>query len=303
MRGISSRCWILALFVRDDNERMLLGDGVFMFKDSQQHFAGNSISSTVVEVQGNNGVMLAGQTMQASNQEFAGYVGDGALSKVEIENYRRQFLNFFKINHFYSVIYIMPDGSAVKRQRGFIVNAPTVQEVWQIHPEYNVALNFEDVNYYKYEEDPVTGEEIYGQSAIVLLQNAVTGGFVWDNRGLVWDNLGAVADPGRGGTTTLKIDSSDQVYPIWTVTGVADDPSLTNLTTGQHIEYNGRISEGQTLVIDMLNQTATLNGKNVLPNVSGTWMSFQPGINRISYETLNDNAPNSTIKWAEVANQ
>lgn len=303
MRGIANRCWILALFIRDDGERLLLGDGAYMFKNGQQHFAGNNISSTTVEVQGNNGIMLAAQTMQASNQTFSGYVGDAGLSKVEIENYRRQFLNYFQINHYYKVVYIMPDGTAIKRQRGFVATAPTVQEFWQIHPQFSVALNFEDVNYYKYEEDPVTGEEIYGQSATLLLQNAITGGFVWDEKGLVWDEIGAEIAAGKGGTTVVKIDSIDQVYPIWTINGLADNPSITNLTTGQEIKYNGRVSPSQTLIIDMLNQTATLNGKNVLQNVSGSWMSFAPGINRISYETDNNNASSSTIKWAEVVSQ
>lgn len=303
MRGIVNRCWILTLFIRDDGERLLLGDGAYMFKDSQQHFAGNNISSTTVDVQGNNGIMLAAQTMQAANQNFAGYVGDAALSKIEIENYRRQFLNYFQINHYYKVVYIMPDGTAIKRQRGFVATAPAVQEFWQIHPEFSVAMNFEDVNYYKYEEDPVTGEEIYGQSATLLLQNAITGGFVWDEKGLAWDNVGAEIAAGKGGTTVVKIDSVAQVYPIWTVDGLADNPSITNLTTGQEIRYNGRVSPSQTLTIDMLNQTATLNGKNVLQNVSGSWMSFAPGVNRISYETDNNNAPTSTIKWAEVVSQ
>lgn len=303
MREIKSRCWILALIVREDGERLLLGDGAFMFREGQQHFPGNNISNTVVEVQGNNGVMLAGQTMQAANQNFEGYIGDASLSKVEIENYRRQFINFFQLNQYYQVIYILPDGTAIKRQRGFITTPPSVEELWQIHPQYSVALNFEDINYYKYEEDPVTGEEIYGQSATLLLQNAVTGGWVWDENGLVWDNTGAEIAPGKGGTTVVKIDSSDQVYPVWTISGLADNPRLINLTTGQELRYTGRVSVGQTLVIDMLNQTATLNGKNVLPNVSGSWMSFAPGINRVSYETDNNNAPTSKIEWAEVVAQ
>lgn len=293
----------MALFIRDDGQRLLLGDGAYMFTADQKHFVGNNVSNTVVEVQGNNGVMLAGQTMQAANQNFDGYIGDAGLGKLEIENYRKQFINFFKLNTYYKVVYVMPDGSAIKRQRGFVVTAPSVEELWQIHPRYSVSLNFEDINYYKYEEDSVTGEEIYGQSATLLLQNAVTGGFVWDGIGLVWDEIGAVADPGKGGTSVVRIDSTDQVYPIWTVNGLADNPRITNLTTGQELTYTGRVSVGQTLVIDMLNQTATLNGKNVLQNVGGSWMSFAPGINRVSYETDNNNAPTSSIKWAEVVTE
>lgn len=300
MKGVTPRCWILALFIRDDGERLLLGDGAFEFNEKQQHFAANKISSTVIDVQGNDGSKLAGQTLRASNQKFQGYIGNAGVSKQEIEVYRRQFLNFFQVRARYEVVYIMPDGSAVKRQRGFLVSAPEVQELWQIYPEYSVALSFEDINYYKYEEDETTGEEVYGQSASVLLFNAITGGFVWDENGQTWDGLGAVIAPGKGGTTTLKIDSTDQVYPIWTVKGQADNPILENLTTGQKIQYIGRVSVGQTLEIDMLNQTAKLNGTNVLPNIKGSWLSFAPGVNRINYITGNNNATNSNIKWAEV---
>ncbi len=300
MRGIASRCWIMALFIREDKQRFLLGDGAFMFGEGQQHFAANKISSTVIDVQGSNGVLLAGQTMQASNQTFAGYIGDATLSKKEVENYRRQFINFFKLNTSYEVVYVMPDGSAIKRQRGFVVNAPEVQELWQMFPEYSVTLNFEDVNYYKYEEDEVTGEEIYGQSATLLLFNAIIGGFEWDNEGLVWDTVGAVTEPGKGGTTTVRIDSVSQVYPIWSINGLADNPTLENLTNGQKLQYKGRVSPGQVLNVDMLNHVATLDGTNVTNNVTGSWLSLASGTNRLNYTTSNNNAPTSTIKWSEV---
>lgn len=303
MKGITPKCWIMALFIREDRQRLLLGDGAFMFNEKQQHFVANKITSTVIDVQGGNGVLLAGQTMKAANQTFSGYVGDAGLGKEEIETYRRQFINFFQLNVPYEVVYIMPDGSAIKRQRGFLVNAPEIKELWQMFPEFSVTLNFEDINYYKYEEDDTTGEEIYGQSAAILLYNAITGGFVWDDKGFTWDEVGAVVAPGKGGTTTVKIDSVSQVYPIWTVDGLADNPRLENLTTGQTLKYTGRVAPGQVLEIDMLNHTAKLDGTNVVQNVTGTWLSFAPGSNRINYVTDNNNATNSSIKWAEVVLQ
>lgn len=300
MRGITPKCWIIALFIREDGGRLLLGDGAFMFHESQQHFAANKISSTVIDVQGGNGVLLAGQTMQASNQTFKGYIADSSVGREKTESYRRQFINFFKLNTVYEVVYVMPNGSAVKRQRGFVVNAPEVQELWQISPEYSVTLNFEDVNYYKYAEDPVTGDEIYGQSASVLPYNSTTGGFTWDGKGLIWDGVGAVSAPGVGGTTTVRVDSSDRVFPIWKVSGLSDNPALESLTTGQKLQYAGRISEGQTLVVDMLNHKATLDGTNVIQNVKGSWLYLVPGINKLNYLSDNRNAAVSSIEWAEV---
>lgn len=303
MRGITPRCWILALFIREDGERLLLGDGAFMFHESQQHFAANKISSTVIDVQGSNGVLLAGQTMQASNQTFKGFIADASIDREKTESYRRQFINFFKLNMVYEVVYVMTNGSAIKRQRGFVVNAPEVQELYQISPEYTVTLNFEDVNYYKYTEDPVTGAEIYGQSALVLPYNSTTGGFTWDDKGLIWDNNGAVSAPGVGGTTTVKVDSSDKVFPIWKVSGLSDNPALESLTTGQKLQYTGRVSEGQTLIIDMINHKATLDGANVIQNVRGSWLYLMPGVNKLNYISDNRNATVSSIEWAEVVMQ
>lgn len=299
MQDIQTRCWILALFIREDGERLLLGDGAYDFAEKQQHFSPNKVNSTVVNVQGNNGVFLAAQTMQASNQTFSGYVGDATLTKQEVETYRRRFINFFTINNIYEVVYIFPDGTAIKRQRGFIVNAPSVEEIWQIHPKYSITLNFEDVNYYKYEED-ADGNEIYGQNANIKLSNAVLGGYVSDAYGLTWDENGAISLPGQGGNTNIRIDSSSRVYPIWTIVGPATNPQLTNLTTGQTISYQGTVGPGQVLEIDILNHTANLDGTNLVQNVRGIWLSFAPGLNEVNYSTDNNNALDSTIKWAEV---
>lgn len=299
MQDIQTKCWILALFIREDGQRLLLGDGAYEFAEKQQHFASDKINSTVIDVQGNNGVFLAAQTKRASNQTFTGYIGDASLSKQEVESYRRAFINFFEINKIYEVVYIFPDSTAIKRQRGFIVNAPSVEEMFQIHPSYNITLNFEDVNYYKYEED-ANGNEIYGQNANIKLANAVLGGYVWDNKGLTWDSNGAISLPGQGGNTNIKIDSSSQVYPILVIKGPATNPRLTNITTGQTISYLGAVGVGQTLEIDMLNHTAKLDGSNLVQNVKGLWLSFAPGVNEVRYSTDNNNAFDATIKWSEV---
>ena len=297
--NLESKCFIVALFIRDDGERLRLGDGVYEFVEKQLHFAADKISNTTVDVQGGNGVLLAGQVRRANTQTFKGYVGDSGMSKVEVQTARREFINFFKEQHYFEVVYVMPDGSAVKRQRGFLVNAPEVKDLWQIYPQYSVGLSFEDVNYYRYNEDE-DGNELYGQEALLPLYNAPTGGYEWDDTGLIFDELGAVSLPGVGGTAEINIESTDYVYPIWTVSGLANNPSLENLTTGQKITYNGRVAPGQVLELDMLNRTATLGGVNVLNRVSGDWLSFVPGINRVNFKADNDNAGESTIKWAEI---
>lgn len=186
--GVNPKCYILALFVRDDGTRFLLGDDPFEFKDNQLHFQQNTMANDVVEVQGNDGYLLAGQVRRPGTQVFDGYVCNGTNSKEEVEVKRRAFLQFFRRSHFYKVIYVFPNGTAIQRKQGFLVDDPTVQELYQQYPEYHVALNFEDVNYYTYEEDD-QGHEIYAKQAIVpLARGGATGGLIWDNYGVVWED-------------------------------------------------------------------------------------------------------------------
>lgn len=176
--NITTQPFILSLFKRDDGVRFLLGSGAYEFKNSQLHFVANAFMNDVVEVQGNDGALLAGQVRRAKVQPFDGYVGDGSTIKSKIEQYRTNFMKFFQKNHFYTVIYIFPDGTAIQRRRGYIVDAPEVKELYQTAPEYHIAFNFEDVNYYKYSEND-EGEETYSNLAEILSSITVAGGLVW----------------------------------------------------------------------------------------------------------------------------
>lgn len=297
---ITRKCYILALFIRDDGERFLLGDGAYDFKEDQMHFIGNIFNNDIVEVQGNDGLLLAGQVRRPSSQSFDGYIGDATVAKSDIETYRRDFFAFFRKNYYYTVVYIFQDGTAIQRKRGFIVDAPEVKELFQLFPEYHIALNFEDTNYYDYQEDS-DGKEIYSKTVNVYPATGPTrGGLIWDSVGVVWDNIGATWEEGGGGTSTVLVESIDNVYPIWEINGPAVNPEIENVETGIIFKYTGSINASQTLTIDTLAKTASLNGVNVLNNLSGSWLYLEPGNNRIVYTTDNVGALPCTLKWQEV---
>jgi hypothetical protein len=298
---IQTECFILALFIREDGERILLGSGAYAFKDSQAHFSADSYVNDIVEVQGNDGVFLAGQVRRPTTQVFNGYIGDASVSKVDTEQYRRDFLAFFRKDFYYTVVYVFPNGTAIQRRKGFIVDAPEVKELYQMYPEYHVGLNFEDVNYYSYSENE-QGEEIYTKSALVNVSTgSIQGGLVWDSVGIVWDSVGAVwEEGGGGGPTTVMVDSIDRVYPVWRITGPTVNPQLAVIESGTTLSYAGTITETQVLEIDMFNRTAKLNGTSVIGNISGDWVYFRPGNNRVVYTTNNADADPSMIYWQEV---
>ena len=301
LSDIETKNYILALFIRDDGERFLLGSGAYEFEKDQLHFVANTYANDIVEVQGNDGVFLAGQVRRPQAQSFDGYIGDASVSKTDVEAYRKAFIAFFRKNYYYKVVYIFKDGSAIQRRRGFIVDAPEVKELYQLFPKYHISLNFEDINYYDYQEDS-GGEEIYGKTATIELNAGdINGGLMWDEYGVEWDAYGAEwEDSTSGGPTIVSVDSIDRVYPIWTVNGPATNPQLSNLTTGTTLSYTGTVTSGSTLVIDMLNKTAKLNNTSVVGNVSGDWVYFDSGNNRVSYTTNNATATASTIAWQEV---
>lgn len=205
MFNIQSTCFILALFVRDDGERFLLGDGMYEFADKQLHFAPNSIQSDIVELQGSDGQLLAGQVMRSSKQTFEGIIGDQTTSRTDIENARRRFINFFKTNKKYQVIYVLPDGRSITRYKGFIVEAPSAQELYQLTPKYSVSLMFEELPYYAYAEDDEGNPDFTDK---FLLQRStqtqvLSGGLKWDANGVVWQ-----------GAPILSINLCDEPYNI-----------------------------------------------------------------------------------------
>ncbi len=84
------------------------------------------------------------------------------------------------------------------------------------------------------------------------------------------------------------IDGTIETYPVATIYGPVQNPSLTNLTTGQTVGFASySLAIGETLVIDFAAKTAKLNG---VTNVRGSltqrdWWGLQPGVNEIAFDT------------------
>ena len=244
--SVRARSFILALFIRDDGERFLLGDRGFDFKDSQLHFSANTIENDEVAKQGVDGVMLAGQVRRASVQSFDGYVGDGTTLKEEVEQMRRDFIAFFANGHHFRVIYIDCNRNAWQRKGGYLVDAPEVKELWQIHPEYHVGLNFEDVNYYEYDEN-AEGEEILSNIISVPISSDVEGG-------LVWDENGAVSEP------------EEIEYDTETATASGTNISISDAVAApiSSFQLKGETSQNGTPTPDAPVAVQTVTGENVV---------------------------------------
>lgn len=258
-------CYILALIKRDDGERLLLGSGFYQFNKEQKHFNPNVFANDIVELQGADGQLLAGQVRRSSAQSFDGYIGDGTTSKQTVEQKRREFFLFFRKQHHYTVVYIMPDGTAIKRDRGYIVDAPAVQELYQVQPKWHIALAFEDVNYYSYAED-AQGNEIYSFTQTLGLANITDGG-------LIWDNDGAISEAQMQFFIGLKGDTYQNGTPTPT------SPVPVQIVTGE-----------QTITVNGTNYPVTLKSKNLFdkdhPNLIDGQVTYQKTLDTSAGKTV-----------------
>lgn len=256
---ITTKCYILALFIRDDGERLLLGDGFYEFTQKLQHFQPNTYENDIVPLQGSDGQLLAGQVRRTATQSFDGYIGDATANRQIIEQKRTDFLTFFRKKHFYKVIYIFPDGTAIQRKRGYIVDAPSVPELWQRFPEYHIGLNFEDVNYYEYAEDEF-GDEIYAHIINIALSSALEGG-------LVWDAIGAITD----GITWSNIQTTQGEYI--TINNALDIPAkLAGVEMLGKAEQSGTPTPDAPIPVQTVTgeNVVKITGKNLLPTITGS---------------------------------
>lgn len=269
LADITAQGWILAYFIRSDGERFLLGTGAYDFKSDLQHFQPNTMANDIVELQGTDGQLIAGQVRRSATQSFNGYVGDSTQNRERIEELRRDFLMFFRKNFFYKTVYIYPNGTAIQRKRGYLVDAPSVPELYQFFPEYHVALNYEDPNYYEYAEDAY-GDEIFANILAITLTTPSAGGLVWDaigavSHGYTWSN------PQTASGSAFQITGIEGApLTLTEITGNAtqngtptpDAPVAVNTTTGENVvkitgknllnvsELNGKTVAGLTLSVN-----------------------------------------------------
>lgn len=297
--SLSSAQYIYALFIRDDGEKFVLGVDNYPFSEKQQHFKANTISNDTIELQGVDGVLLAGQVERASTQDFDGYVGDPGMKKLETEQLRRDFFQFFAKNHKFTVVYVLSDQKAIKRQRGFLVDAPEVKEIDQNSPQYHIAMGFEDVNYYSYDED-AAGHEIFANSVDIVRTDEVSGGAEWDTKGLVWDNIGISFEDGSGGELVISVGGISGVYPTISIKGECKDPVIENPTTGDVMMWHGTVAAGQELVIDCNKQTVKISGLSQIANFEGDWLRLAEGQNRIIFTSGGGDNKICRVSFSEV---
>ena len=100
--------------------------------------------------------------------------------------------------------------------------------------------------------------------------------------------------------TNVINNGSKIIYPIITFTGEGSNPELRNNTTGKYFGVDFNLSDGDEVVVDMLNRTILLNGGSVVSYKSSgsSWWGLEVGDNLCSLTTdAVDDTITAEVTW------
>jgi hypothetical protein len=152
------------------------------------------------------------------------------------------------------------------------INARVRANMTQVDPEYTYGFIKSALTFFcpdpRYYDNAVNTTSLVVQTPLGRgynrTYNVTYGGGTQSNTGLVINQ----------GTTTT--------YPTITIKGPATNPTVGSFTSGQFIQLNYSLVATDTVVIDLLNRTITLNGNPARNLITGTsqWFAAPPGTSK-----------------------
>ena len=285
-------------FIRDDGVTLAFdGEEIYLAKDNTL-LTRPDPRTTAIEYTGADGGEMIRQQNSIYEQTVNGLIAPKTTTYWQLATSLSQF---FQINHTYKIVYIKKDGEMFAISNAWISGG--LQIVPVPHEEYSnwyITFAIGNTAWTEYTEDS-EGKEIYSNNVVLPLLTANAGGEMWDSVGEEWDSVGGEWEAGSGGVQTINIDSTQNVYPVWTVEGPCVNPVLQNNTTDTVATYNGTVSSGQTLVVDFESGTAYLNSALVTRYVNGL-VSLAPGNNTVGFNSDGGATENSTVSWNNIIN-
>lgn len=286
----------VAKIVRDDAVSFEFDANEIYLSTNNTMLIRPEISSTDVDYTDIDGGEMIMQKLPPQVQPFEGIIYPKTSDYWDMYF---KLVSFFKINHYYTIIYKKKSGQLFAQRDAWLINnlqvsPPADEDV----STFTVGFKVKNSSLFEYLEDS-EGNEVYANIATLPLLSAAEGGEDWDTVGQKWDPVGSVWSAGNGGVQNISIDSVTPIYPVWTVIGSAVNPVLQNNTTDTLATYEGTVAAGQTLIVDFSTGVATLDGAIVSRNITGQ-VKFNPGMNLAGFNSDGGTATNSTIKWNNV---
>lgn len=290
-------------FRRDDGRRLKIGGwSTFIDGATDDLFPVKALRSSTFNYAGADGGQMVKQFYEPWTIKFSGYIhrAGGALADMQA---RQEFLSFFERGRYFTAVFTDCYGRQSQIREGWLSTAPqtTLRSKLERGQTWGVELTFGDPYLYEYAEDD-DGNIIYAHSIDVPVykQAVSSAGYIYTSAGYIYGAKGYASMGAVDATPSVYIDSIIPVQPVWTVTGLAVNPSLRNVSTNTQMTYNGTVARGQTLTVDTLNRTAFLGTANVTSNMTGSWVGLVSGVNRLRYIISSGTATKSTLSWNGV---
>lgn len=163
-------------------------------------------------------------------------------------------------------------------------------DVNYVHWQAKVEMSF-------YATDPRL-YDVGTQSGVVGLPTG-TGGTTWPvTWPLSWGTAAA------GGTLNCVNAGKATTFPVLTITGPIDNPTVQNVTTGQFITFAITLGSTDVLTVDMTNRVVQLNGGgNLRGSVTNVppWWGLIPGSNTVQFSANTTKTGSQlTVAWASA---
>lgn len=284
--------------IRDDAETLIFDDNEIYLAEKNNLLIRPDPNTTAVEYTGVDGGEMIKQRNTIYQQEIVGLI---IPRTTDYWTLTQTLSSFFKINHTYKIVYIRKDGTMFAASNAWISNGLQIPpEPRETYSEWSVEFAIGNTAWTEYSED-ASGKEIYSNTITLPLISANAGGEIWDSVGLVSDNVGEEWEKGAGGAQTVNIQSTQAIYPIWTVVGPCTNPTISNNTTDTLASFEGTVAAGQTLTVDFAESVAYLNTALVTRYIDG-YISLAPGENTVWFNSDGGATESSTISWNNIVN-
>lgn len=211
----------------------------------------------------------------------------------------QRLAGFFQINHTYKIIYQRVDGQMIKVSDAWISGGLQIVPVpYEKYSRWYITFSIGNSSWTEYYED-ANGDETYVNNVTLLLASLSSGGEIWDSVGQSYDSIGGEWEGGSGGTKIIDINSTKNVYPIWTVEGPCTRPQLQNSTTNTSAEFTRSLVAGQTLKVDFSEGTAYIGTALASRYLIGD-VYLKPGENNMVFSTDGGSTQSSVLSWNNI---
>ncbi len=267
------------------------GEEVTLTNDGRGIFSYSKIDGIATPLYRNTSIVYAGRNGGRTPKQFYGQrviTIEGSVDEDNCTDHlqaRKDLLAALSFDEDVPVKFYMIDGSVLQLMCKF--EQPTLPITAKIFSDFQLIALANDYRFSDISSGAINSMQV--DIAEAGGWNIYSGGWnIYSDGWKIYPSSTGINAQNAGNTAT---------YPIIYIYDDAQNPIITNTTTGELIKVNITTSVGDVIKIDTSLRTATLNGGNInaLVDATSTYFQLQPGDNLITYQTNTDGY--AVVEW------